>query len=339
MKVLLNSREIEVDVSGISSFSIFYNELNQNLNQNGMLTQKLFINGKEIDLNVLPDYDLENIDKIEIIAEDINVVVVNTLTEMLEYINKFISVVNELSKQIDSVDFNDLVNTIKKVNTGLLWIFKGIKNCEMTIGKNYSDIMINNKSLKDTVIEYSDTLNNFETSLQNPDKDEVKNFFLKVLPSILQNAVNVIKHLFDEYKRNHFSNKELQTRVDYFIDEFTKRPETYEKIGELIQTGSENEGIDIFKDEIIFFEEWIAFLKKLERTFHNITMQMLVKGKSIFEYNKDFMVKLKELSEAFEKKDLILISDIIEYEINDYIEVYVQFLKDIKNSILGSNKE
>jgi hypothetical protein len=339
MKVFLNEKMIEVDVQNIKSFKKFFKELQNNLNNNGMIVQSLNINGKKFDIMNLPDYDLENIDDIQITAEDINLVVINTLSEMIDYINKFIKAIEELCEQINFDEIDKFVPTLQKIITGLSWIFTGIKNCEMSIGKKYSDIMYNDKNLNENLKEFENSLNVFKSSVVSVNAKKIEEHLFNNLPKLLKSTAEIIKILFEEFKNNHFTIEHLKVRIDYFIDEFQKRPQIYEKIGEKIQAGSESEGIENFKTEIVFFEEWVEFLKKLERTFHNITMQMKIDDQSVFEINKKFIEKLKELSEAFENQDFILISDIIEYEINDYLEIYSKFLNDIKNNIVESKNK
>lgn len=339
MKILLNGKELEVDIQNIKSFKRFYSELQNNLNNNGMIIQNLKINNKKMDILNLPDYDIENIELIELSAEDINLVVINTLSEMIDYINKFINAIEDLCNSINFEEIEKYIPTLQKIVTGLSWIFTGIKNCEMTIGKKYSEITFEDKTLDLKINEYEEMLKLFNASIVSVDKDKIKDNLFNNLPQMLKKTAEIIKNLFDEFKRNHFTIDLLKERVKYFISELKKRPAIYENIGEKIQSGNETVGIHIFKEEIIFFEEWVEFLKKLERTFHNITMQMKINDKSIYDYNKNFMIKLKELSEAFESEDYILISDIIEYEINEYIDVYLKFLNDINTNIIESNEK
>ncbi|HOK41610.1 MAG TPA: hypothetical protein PLD27_11290 [bacterium] len=333
IEILLNNKKIDIQLDGIKSFKVFMEELRKYLLNNNMLIDELKLNDKKIDLKNIPDYDLENIKKIEVKAEDINITVINTLGDMIEYINKFLGVVEDLCSHIDLNNLNNYTPTFQKLINGLEWIFTGLRNCEKPIGINYYEAKLNDKTLISVIEEAEYTLSSFKASVIAGNEKNIKEHLFHNLSRVLKTSTEIIRFLFNEFKKMHFSSKELKEQIEYFQEQFIKKNSLYQQISEKIQTGLANEGIELFKKEIIFFEEWVLFLKKLEKTFHNITIHMKINDKTIYQYNTEFMEKLKELSEAFANEDIILISDIIEYEMIEFVNIYLQFLKKLKSEI------
>lgn len=329
----LNGKNIEFDVETIKSFKQFIEELRIALLNNSMIIDTIKVNGKQIDIKNLPDYDIENIEKFEVTAEDLNIVVINTLSEMVDYVNKFLNVVEELCSTIDFNNLQNYIPTFQKIISGLQWIFTGIRNCEKAIGVDYNEIIVEDVSLNKKIEEYENLLGLFKASVISGNEKKIKEHLFNNLTKILKGSTEILKNLFNIFKSMHFTSDELKEQIKYFQEQFIQKPKVYESISEKIQVGDEREGIEIFKKEIGFFEDWVVFLKKLEKTFHNITLRLFINEKSIFDHNKNFMDKLKELTEAFENEDLILISDIIEYEMKEFIDIYLEFLKELHKTI------
>jgi hypothetical protein len=82
---------------------------------------------------------------------------------------------------------------------------------------------------------------------------------------------------------------------------------------------------------------WLnLLLDRLGKTFHRPQQETLVQGLSISKQNQRLLTIFRELVEAQERRDFLLISDLLEYEIMPFLPVWKEMLAAIGTDSVSS---
>jgi primosomal protein N'' len=297
----------------------YLEEANQQFAEVNQVVSPQSVNGEAFSPEA-NDREIEQIDRLELSVQPIEETVVNTLMELAAYLdralNNFPEIIEELHEEgPDDADvYRDQLDEAFDAIGSLLTSMIGVVNVEERL-KPVKKINTQVKELDDRLdsaagedlIElFEDTRDTFERL-----RDEIE---------------TIVSVLAQQEEKLWEGGPELEEKLRRRIDMI---PELVEELQS--QPSPENyEEVDQMVDDL---EEVLGFIQELDKAGKIKLLLTPEEQEKINEAHQDLDRGIDELNQAFEEKDVILICDILEYEILPYLEDIVEFIARINETL------
>lgn len=297
----------------------YLEEANQQFAEVNQVVSPQSVNGEAFSPEA-NDREIEQIDRLELSVQPIEETVVNTLMELAAYLdralNNFPEIIEELHEEgPDDADvYRDQLDEAFDAIGSLLTSMIGVVNVEERL-KPVKKINTQVKELDDRLdsaagedlIElFEDTRDTFERL-----RDEIE---------------TIVSVLAQQEEKLWEGGPELEEKLRRRIDMI---PELVEELQS--QPSPENyEEVDQMVDDL---EEVLGFIQELDEAGKIKLLLTPEEQEKINEAHQDLDRGIDELNQAFEEKDVILICDILEYEILPYLEDIVEFIARINDTL------
>lgn len=280
MILTINSNEIDFSLENEKNLKDVIQGVDNWLKSSNMVIERLYVNKKDYSHSSL-DIPLKGIQSIEI--ETVNI------------------------SEIKSYNIDILINFLKKLKEIYInWSKKDSIEVEKEIETVYallSDILSPNNITPDNI--YAKGL---EEKINKTDffGDKLIEGYNDVLPYI-DSLIILLNERLIEYNEPY---KELKST----LESLEKYNEQLEQVSIYLQTGKEAEASGIMTRFISIFQKVIRLLDI------NKTNDKIIKKTELEVFINELNEILKELLEGYETQDIVLIGDILEYEISPKIE-------------------
>jgi hypothetical protein len=164
------------------------------------------------------------------------------------------------------------------------------------------------------------------------DAQEIKQYFVQGnIENINKIIEQVIVMLYNDFKtkKTLLSFKEIHDKILDVQKQLNQFNEKLVNISEKLQVGESVEAMNLLKKELGFLEGIIKFYKQIQSSISIDFNELIINEKSLQNWLDDFLGLNKELLECFETQDYIMLSDLIEYELSEYIDIFVQSFEKI----------
>lgn len=131
MKIIVDNIEKKYNKS-FNSFHNFITELNKETEALGRVVVKLFVDGKE--LEDIENIEVGNIKVVEVISKKTNILLIETLRELENYIDKFLDTIQIMTEEIDRGYFVEAIEKLLDGINGIEWIYGVLENSEEILG-------------------------------------------------------------------------------------------------------------------------------------------------------------------------------------------------------------
>lgn len=290
MKIYMNGQEMDYTLENENNIIDVIKSIEDWLKKSQMLITKLDLDGKPYTYEILcreKNMKIDAVKKMEIEANHINDVHLVQINAVMKYLKK----ATDALDNSDADSMEDLLKDYTDIHLLLCSIF-GIRDIDASIPELF---------LLDKI--FAGTTAGMVRSWIQENKQEAMDAISQITIKLrlLQNEItNPLVTLGEVIQKLKNSQKDISN------------------VSVLLQTGKDREAMQI----IVNFSE---LTQSLLRIFTNIQFTKILhdlkfKNKTFDQFYTDFNKNLHELIEAFEKKDLVLIGDLLEYEIAPSIE-------------------
>ena len=128
----------------------------------------------------------------------------------------------------------------------------------------------------------------------------------------------------------------MKEELEELLPSLQQLPERLEAIAVKISIGDSARGMQEFAEAVSALEKAFLFVEKGRKQLAIPDEELVMDGKSFEERNQALSGILSELIEAFERRDRVLIGDLIEYEIAPVTQALVLILEKIGKNAKGS---
>lgn len=290
MKIYINNQEVDYTLENEKTIQDVITSLEKWLNQSQLLIFKLEIDGKSYIYNDIAqnkDLQIDTIKTLKVDAKHIQEVFFIRLNNLIQYFN-------ELSTSIEKAEYKNIEKILSqyKLMCSELSDLLRLKTAES------AGIEINmlNKV-------FAGTTGGMIKSWSAENKQEA----LKIISQIKTKLVLL---------KNEIENPLIT--LNEIIQKLIESKKDISQVSILLQTGKDREAMLA----IVNFSELTQSLLRIFTNVHiaKILSNIQFKKKSFKEFYSDFNKNLNELITAFERKDFVLIGDLLEYEIAPSIE-------------------
>ncbi len=251
---------------------------------------------------------------------------INSLIELKDYISRSIQQLEEIA----AADFNN--DKKNDVFEGIKWVNDMLFNVCRVLGVDMNTVFSKGLPLTDIISRNVVVLTELETYRHDQKifkevaGDKLKKNLLELLdyfPKILSKAVLSLS------KPGEFNVDNLLENLNDVIINIKDFQPIIPNIGTNLQTGREIEAFTEMKNLLSMMESLIYHLRKIEELLQLNYSEIEVDGKSVKEVSEQFHELLIQLSGAMQNNDIVLLGDLLEYEVLDRLEIYQRIFAEI----------
>ncbi|MBU0599650.1 hypothetical protein KKD87_00790 [bacterium] len=140
--------------------------------------------------------------------------------------------------------------------------------------------------------------------------------------------IEEIKKLELETKR--VATKDLLAELASFKDKLNLLTKDLIDVAVKLQTGNDLKAMEAFQDDITILEDLITLTHNSGRCFNLNYSQIKVNEKTVEEEILALKDLLKEVIMAFENKDMVMLCDLLEYELSPLMEGWLDLIDRLK---------
>ncbi len=333
MELLIEGEKINYSIENEKNVKDIVNALSDWLNENNRMIKSLSIDGAEIqitDEENLIEKQIDDVQKLEINLITPVEIAYNSLYELKQYVTRFVENIENTS------DENNLIENKQLMLEGINWVLEIIDNSCQILHIEEGKVFYGTNSLYE--IKQKIKLKFLEI---NKKKYDNQNYIglLNEIASDLKILNNLIPILWNNAQYVMYVNKEIYEKqlVEQKIEEIENVLNNFlpltEEIGTFFQTGNDKVGLDNVNKILGVLENLIFFLNSMERILKIDYKTLEYEGEPVENKNKELFELIDELYNAFKDKDLVLLSDLLEYELGEKFTEYKEIVNNLKNEL------
>ena len=330
MDIIINDEKLDYQLESEKNLKDVIESLNDWLFNNLKVIDTIAIDGKvhTDDIQSLNKYTIDDVKKLELTIVDIHELIKNSLLETKKYLKETHKYIN--SKE----DYTEA--DIKRIVSGLNWlenIFTRINNIYNYEKKFESE----NFNFKNEFSHFIKLKNKIEKHYSIKEFNEVSTIIKNELIICINNWYNNIDKLIENDSTSIKNLNTIREKVSEQVFKIIKKIPDMQKLIEMasmdIQTGHEKEAMTNLQIILGTLESITALLQLIKSTFSLDYNNIKYNDESVEKTNKALTNLLKELLQAMEIKDTVLMSDLLTYELMPRLENYSDILKIIAKEI------
>lgn len=316
--------------------------LNKELNKTQMVIGDILLNRERIDPQEKKDILAKEIEILEIKTLKTVDLAIESLTEVGKYIPKLINGVSQIKDFLKEGKEIEAKKTTVQFVEGLRWMASVLKKSGLILKLDYKNIYLEEEEA--TVLEKIEALEKEERSLQNELKalnwqgieevlDELRpllSSWIKALPKILQGYSKKEKA---EILKEETTSAQIFRGLKASKEDLSKLSKELEDISIRMQTGNEYEAMEGLQECTRTLENIFGLLKKAQDFFNLNYSQIKIEKEDVASKIEEIKDVLSEVVTAFENNDLVLLADLLEYELSPLMSRFPEVINCLISQI------
>ncbi|MBP7653313.1 hypothetical protein KA977_07815 [Candidatus Dependentiae bacterium] len=321
MDIIINKEKINFEIQGDEDFKSILEDLRNWLYKKKHIVLKILINGQQYLENIHDKMQVYDLNKVEIESEHIEILTLNSIAELKNYSDRIDEHIEKIKINPEQFPDNKLLEIFTQLKDGFGWCVKAIENIAKVL-EIKNDIEI----FRDFIF----SLNELEGIL---DPVKIKLFFTdgtisKLNSKLIANTALLFTEL--KSKKTLLSFDEILEKIGDCQNKLSTLKNELTAVSEKLQIGESAGAMNELKEKFLFLETVINFYSQLQNSLSIDYSAIKIKDKSLQDYLNDYLKLMQELLDAFESKDNVMLADLIEYEVTEYIEVFNESFTQIK---------
>ncbi len=330
MKIFINDSELNFTLENEKNLKEIVDSINDWLFTDNKIIDQIIIDDEIYNGSIedLENYLIKDVKILKLTAIEIDTLVRSSLLEIKRYLLEVIHIIENL-KEFKTEDTEKLINGMEWV-INILERSNNLYNYENKINKKDLNFAEELRTLKDAITFLKELL-------KKEENDEINNFIKNDIKKIIEKWSKNIDILVEKSKGRfdniNIARNKVTEQIYKIINKIPDILKMIEVIYNDLQIGNEKHAMENMQILIETLESIISLLQLIKTTFSLNYKNIIYDDKSVEEYNIELTGILKELLEAMEANDTVLISDLIEYELSPRLEKYREVLKIISKEI------
>lgn len=332
MEILLNGKPIDYEIETESTVGEVLDCLSKWLSSQGAVIVSAKLDGRFFDLAQDAEARGAAISRhktLEIDSQNARLLVVETVQELSQYLDRVARLAPGLSDKEVTKD------AVDQLLEGLWWSEDVFKRVEEIFHISYRDIEFEGERLHKRLLRLGDIRDHIQQAFQSGNQVALHGIFRESIGPICDGLVRAIP-LILEKGRLQYPAREMIDELGDLQPVIAGLPEKLEAIAVKISIGDSTTGMEEFAKTTAALERAFLLIDTIRRDFALTAADLVIDGKSFDERNDAFKEILAELISAFERKDRVLIGDLIEYEIAPITEALAKLMEKIQNHLKAS---
>jgi tetratricopeptide (TPR) repeat protein len=321
MEITVNDQPLEFELEEETTLRDVMSGLNRWVTKGRNIITSVKLNDKSIPVREAECSELpvEEIKKLELEIESMLELALESLTDASEYLPKLIAAGERLNSLLRDEKKEEAGELVKQFEEGLSWFIHIIKGIKDILKVDLDKIYLKEKTIGERWVKLQEAEEKLKANVLSSDLSGVNevirgtlipliNEWLVALPKILERIDAQEKALEEESKSIIGLLRDKQKQLPQIA-------KSLEEISVDLQTGSEAYAMERLQQTIDDISSAIRCLKRAEEIFGLDYECLAVKDQTVYQRSEELNNLLNEVITAFENKDLVLLADLLEYEL------------------------
>jgi DNA repair exonuclease SbcCD ATPase subunit len=313
--------DAEKEIPPVESFQTvgeYIEQLQEDLAQVNRVVYRAEVDGSEVD-DETQKLACSEVDRLEVEVRTMDKMAIDSIGQLGEYCQGFLAKLPSILKEWDEKS----AGKKEKYRQQVLEAFDIVENVLSAV-----EVVLSLSS--DEMDRLSERVNTLRGKLEEADEDELNALLREDCQQFIEELLEHLQDLVgDLQERKRETQSDVEEARQLMDDMLTNIPPLIEQL----QSGgaSEQEGIEKI-------EAQVKDLTRVLETLENLDEQGMIKKnltpaeqEELVDFNQQLNEGLTELGEALKERDIIMICDILEYEVLPYLE-------KIKSHFPGDNR-
>ncbi|MBU0568638.1 hypothetical protein KKC52_11430 [bacterium] len=342
MEILINEEKIDLKLEENACLGEIIGILNEELAKAQMVIVDILLNKERINPVEKKDILVKEIELLEIKALGAGDLAIESLTEIGKYIPRAIKGIGGINDLLKEGKDREAGQRAAQLAEGLSWIVNVLKKSGFVLKLDYVSIYLTEE--KATVLEKIEALEKEGRSLQNGLKELNWQGIEKVLDELiplLSSWINILPKLLQDYSKKEGVKilKEeagaagILRELKESKEELLKLSKELEDISIRMQTGNEYEAMESLQECTRTLENIFGMLKKAQNFFNLNYSRIKVEKEDVAGKIEEIKDILSEVVTAFENNDLVLLADLLEYELSPLMSRFPEVIDCVLSRI------
>ncbi len=332
MDILLNGKPIEYEIESEATIGELLDCLSSWIAKQGCVLVSVKLDGQPIDFS--SDKDVRSAPiasgkRLEVEAQNARVLVVETVEELGQYLDR----VARLAPKMNESEMND--ESIRQLLEGLSWSEDVLRRVEELLRISYRDIEVEGERMHKLVLQLGDIRDHIREAHRHGNHAALLAVLRGSLTSLCDRLARALPLMLEKASVG-LKNDAVLDDLNEHLPLVASLPEKLEAVAVKISIGDSLKGMEEFAACVTTLEEAFLLVDRCRRELGVPIQDFDMGGKTFDERNQALAGILQELVDAFERKDRVLIGDLIEYEISPVTEALAGLMEKIRNSLKGA---
>ena len=311
LKILLNHRTLDFTLENEKNLGDIITGVESWLKNSDLVITSVKILEKELLSDVTEEWKntlIENIDQLSLIVKPMNELHLSSMQNIAHFL--------KMLKQAFSAKDTSL---LKELNEGYPFMIESLTLLSQRL---------RSESLSNHTMVFTNHFPNINKQMVFAWTKEEQEVAVAKIDSLLNNLIEIIEEMNNPFK----TIQKLARKIKISSQDISE-------VSILLQTGKDREAMNIlvaFSDTLQKFLRIFLILKENKNIDIN---HLTILDMSFEKYYNELNGFLKELIDAFQINDSVLIGDLLEYEIAPRLEGLIQFIERLKALDRKSEKE
>lgn len=333
VEIKLNGQKIEYEIEAETSIGQVIDSMSKWLYQRGGVIVSVRMNGKSIDFaddEKVRALSIKKVDLLEMESQNARLLVIETINELGQYLDR----VARLSPQMTDDELNE--ESVGQLLEGLTWCIDVLNRVEELLHIKYNEVKIEGEKFHKRLLRLGDIRDHIDEASRSGNRTALHHIIRESVAPLCDSIVRALPQILD--KANLSQNKDdVLDELDDVLDIVRALPENFENIAVKISIGDSAKGMEEFAAAVGSLEKAFSLIDHCRRHLAMSLDLFTVEDKSFDERSAAISKVLDELIAAFERKDRVLIGDLIEYEIAPETEALCSILEQIQRYVKGQS--
>lgn len=334
MEIQINDYSVDFELDGEKTISDVIYSITEWTQKRDLIFTEAKINNENYAVDQVPEISLDEVKILNCIVQSKADVIISSFNAAIDYCSRVQTFI-EKSVPDKMPDMGELDN----IASGIGWLSEVLNKSEQLLSLDFKEVMFKDK----TVQYYLDGLKSFSGELNLNDRTSHISELLEKGKDLFLTTSDIFKMLLmsDEMKvlviQSIDSPDILINALVNIKKEIPNQIENLEQISISYQTGKDEAASQKLTYFVDFIFQYTRTCYQLSPVFGIDMEKVLVDGISITKKNNEIQVLLKEITSVMENKDIISLSDILEYEMKpalenaeNYIDLLIDLIKKDK---------
>ena len=328
MEILVDKKPIDFELEGGETLQEVISALNEWTARGNNVIMDLKLNGDPISLDeaLTSSRKVEEIETLEMEMQGIEEMALSSLYEARDYLPRLIAGVDETTDLVKLKEFAD----------GLAWIDKIIAKVGSLLKLDYNKICIDEESIEEKRAKLKEVEGLLGQEIRQENIGGATTVLKEKAESILEDWTAVLPQLIEEIPQK-VDPQNLLNRLKEISSRIPAISKQIEKVSVDLQTGNEAEAMQQFQGIIDELSDMIHLLREARGSFDLDYQTIKVKDQTVEERSQELDELLSEIITAFENEDVVMLADLLEYELSPLLsrweEVIVAITAQVENKI------
>ncbi len=334
MQIYINDQMLDAELSGEKNVSEVYEQVNKWSSEHKKFILELKVNKEEVSLGNLDSIPVDNVERLDFYVGDEMEIVLTTVDELDQYIDKAGSALFEMEQVTDKdvLDLKEGVHWIRQIMSSLSSIL------HMDLNALNPEFAIKGGEDSQSVEEI---LIHLETIVEDFNSENIKGQIEKFL-QYLRKLKHFVMKLQMQLKAMHADTAELLDIIKEFESEIENVCNEAIEINSGFNAGKDREALDNLDRYLEKINVYISALYALDYKSNLESERSIMhheKNGEPFHIHVSALTELlHDLSSALEENDIVAAGDILEYELTEKLQLLIPYLSGIRHLMVAGKQ-